>query len=127
MCGDGCVGWLALELGEFWGAYAATGEFVGPPNGVADSGEDGGDEEDAEGDDDAALCHGDEREDAEDDEHCGEYDAGGGDDAAGVGDGAGHGFFGAVGGGELFGADDEEDGVVDAEGDEEEEAVDGGV
>ena len=70
MCGDGCVGWLALELGGFWGAYTATGEFVGPPNGVADSGEDGGDEEgaeeDAEGDDDAALCHGDEREDAKD-------------------------------------------------------------
>ena len=40
------MGWLALELGEFWGAYAATGEFVGPPNGVADSGEDGEDEED---------------------------------------------------------------------------------
>ena len=73
----------------------------------------------------ADLGEDDQRQYAEHREDRGEQDAGAGDHAAGGGQGAQHSVAGAVGDGLLAGPGDEEDVVVDAEGDQEQEASSG--
>ena len=79
----------------------------------------------ANADDEAELSEGDQRQHAERGEYGGEHDAGARDDAAGVSDGLDHARTRPQPRGLGACPMDQEDRVVDAEGDEEQECEDG--